>query len=43
VIGHGSMSWFDQGCDIDWEGGYLHCLWLVLLESVKDLFLGVDP
>jgi hypothetical protein len=31
-----SKIWYGgEGCD-------LHGLWLVLLESVKDLFLGVD-
>jgi hypothetical protein len=35
---HGSSKvWYGgEACD-------LHGLWLVLLESVKDLFLGVDP
>jgi hypothetical protein len=32
-----SKVWYGgEGCD-------LHGLWLVLLESAKDLFLGVDP
>jgi hypothetical protein len=46
------MMWGDRGevqcCGLskDWNGGEgcdLHGLWLVLLESDKDRFLGVDP
>jgi hypothetical protein len=38
----------DRCCDLSkvWNGGEgcdLHDLWLVLLESAKDRFLGVDP
>jgi hypothetical protein len=41
---HGQVGW----CDLskDWNGGEgsdLHGLWLFLLESAKDQFLGVDP
>jgi hypothetical protein len=33
----GSKVWYG------WESCDLHGLWLVLLESAKDMFLGVDP
>jgi hypothetical protein len=39
------MLWFEQG--LEWGGGGggcdLHGLCLVLLESTKDRFLGLDP
>jgi hypothetical protein len=37
------MSRFGQDRDTVGEDCDLHGLWLVLLESAKDLFLGVDP
>jgi hypothetical protein len=38
----GSMLWFVQGF-VRWRWLSHSGMWLVLLESAKDRFLGVDP